>query len=100
MELAPPVSWADYLQDESAPTRLLAHPGGVSARSWPLDTTVPRAALAIGPEGGFDEDEVQEAVASGWSLVGLGPTLLRVETAALVGSSNVLALWEEGETPS
>jgi 16S rRNA (uracil1498-N3)-methyltransferase len=39
--------------------------------------------LGIGPEGGFAEDEVALAVAAGWSSVGLGPRILRVETAAL-----------------
>jgi 16S rRNA (uracil1498-N3)-methyltransferase len=37
----------------------------------------------VGPEGGFTAEEVAEARAAGWRLVGLGPRILRVETAAL-----------------
>jgi 16S rRNA (uracil1498-N3)-methyltransferase len=39
---------------------------------------------AVGPEGGFTEEEVQAAVAADWQTVDLGPRILRVETAALV----------------
>jgi 16S rRNA (uracil1498-N3)-methyltransferase len=41
-------------------------------------------ALAIGPEGGFSEEEVELAVAAGFIPVSLGPRRLRAETAALV----------------
>jgi 16S rRNA (uracil1498-N3)-methyltransferase len=37
----------------------------------------------IGPEGGFTPDEVERAVAAGFEPVGLGPQVLRAETAAL-----------------
>jgi 16S rRNA (uracil1498-N3)-methyltransferase len=40
--------------------------------------------LLIGPEGGFSENEVESARAQGFRSVGLGPRILRVETAALV----------------
>lgn len=42
-----------------------------------------RAAVAIGPEGGFSPDEVVEAITAGARPVDLGPTVLRVETAAV-----------------
>jgi RsmE family RNA methyltransferase len=40
--------------------------------------------LVLGPEGGFIEWERERFVALGDSLVGLGPRILRVETAAVV----------------
>jgi 16S rRNA (uracil1498-N3)-methyltransferase len=45
-------------------------------------------ALAVGPEGGFMDEEVEVARAAGWQRIGLGPRVLRIETAALV-----LAAW-------
>ena len=42
-----------------------------------------RVALLIGPEGGFSEDEVKEAEDAGFVRAGLGPRILRVETAAV-----------------
>jgi 16S rRNA (uracil1498-N3)-methyltransferase len=40
--------------------------------------------LLIGPEGGFSAEEVKSAQVQGFQAVGLGPRILRVETAALV----------------
>jgi len=37
--------------------------------------------LLIGPEGGLTSEEVESARASGWTIVGLGPRILRTETA-------------------
>ena len=46
--------------------------------------------LAIGPEGGFTDDEVASARNAGWRLVDLGPRILRVETAAIVLAAMVI----------
>ena len=39
--------------------------------------------LAIGPEGGFTEDERQVALANQWTPISLGQRILRIETAAV-----------------
>jgi 16S rRNA (uracil1498-N3)-methyltransferase len=39
--------------------------------------------IAIGPEGGFTENEVQSAISKGWQCITLGPRILRIETAAI-----------------
>ena len=39
--------------------------------------------LAVGPEGGFSEEEVSVAVNNGFYRAGLGPRILRAETAAI-----------------
>lgn len=57
---------------------LLADPGGV----LPLPRGVEKAVvLAIGPEGGFIEGEIQAFQSAGFATVSLGPRILRVETA-------------------
>ena len=43
-----------------------------------------RSCIAIGPEGGFTVEEVEAARQAGFIPVGLGPRILRTETAALV----------------
>jgi 16S rRNA (uracil1498-N3)-methyltransferase len=43
-----------------------------------------RIVIATGPEGGFSVEEVDAARAAGFHVVGLGPRILRTETAALV----------------
>jgi 16S rRNA (uracil1498-N3)-methyltransferase len=59
------------------------------ARAHGLRTVIPaerpkRIIIATGPEGGFSEDEVEIARSAGFAVVGLGPRILRTETAALV----------------
>ncbi len=46
-----------------------------------LQTSV---AVLIGPEGGFSEEEVQQAMNAGFKPVTLGKRILRMETAAIV----------------
>ena len=95
MEIAEPASLAEFFA--SAPTdsrRWLAHPGGadVSRNSHSMnlaDGEKPSPTyIAVGPEGGFADEEVAAAVAAGWTCVDLGPRILRVETAAIL-----LAAW-------
>lgn len=51
----------------------------------------PHIALLIGPEGGLSVEEVVEARTHGFVPVGLGPRVLRVETAAIVAVALVQA---------
>jgi 16S rRNA (uracil1498-N3)-methyltransferase len=43
--------------------------------------------LAIGPEGGWTEDELQFLQTSGWISASLGRTILRAETAAIAATA-------------
>jgi len=43
--------------------------------------------LVVGPEGGFDRDEIAELTVRGVAPVSLGPLILRTETAALVAAT-------------
>jgi 16S rRNA (uracil1498-N3)-methyltransferase len=48
--------------------------------------------LGVGPESGFMADEVPGAGA-GWVRAGLGPRVLRSDTAGIVAASILLARW-------
>jgi 16S rRNA (uracil1498-N3)-methyltransferase len=62
--------------DERAESALA---GALPAGGEPLDALV----LATGPEGGFTRAEIAEARERGFAVVGLGPRVLRAETAAI-----------------
>jgi 16S rRNA (uracil1498-N3)-methyltransferase len=47
------------------------------------EAAVNEIALAVGPEGGWTEDELQSFQQSGWISASLGNTILRAETAAI-----------------
>ena len=68
----------------------VAHPGGGPPS---LDHPV----VLIGPEGGWDQRELTGA---GTVLVGLGPSVLRTETAAVVAGALLCALRAGVVTPS
>lgn len=76
--LVGPVALADVLADGAA----VAEPGGTATSA---DVTT----LLIGPEGGFSPSEV--AIAT--QTFDLGPTVLRAETAAMVGAARMVAHW-------
>ncbi|MFM8735358.1 MAG: RsmE family RNA methyltransferase [Pirellulales bacterium] len=84
MAIGEPRSIADLLRERDAEPRLLvADPGG-----GPLDTSAPavmgRTVLGfVGPEGGFTAEELALLAAAGAERIGLGPHVLRVETAAI-----------------
>ena len=42
-----------------------------------------KIAILIGPEGGFDEKEIEKCKEKGMSIVSLGKRILRTETAAI-----------------
>lgn len=92
MEIADTQRWSDWLVtmprgDAAMPVRAwVAHPTG--RRLTAGDSSHDRPAMiAIGPEGGLTDDETVEAVAAGWELIGLGPRILRIETAAIALTS-------------
>lgn len=49
-----------------------------------------RINLVIGPEGGFEEEEIDKLKEIGGKIVSLGPRILRTETAAMVAASIIL----------
>jgi 16S rRNA (uracil1498-N3)-methyltransferase len=84
MQIAPVFAWADYCAQTTLHAfKIMAHVGA-PAKELPRSDM----AIAVGPEGGFTEEEVDMARRHGWQAAGLGPRILRVETAALL-----LAAW-------
>ncbi len=67
-----------YVLDAAAP-----------AVEWPRPSPGP-AALFVGPEGGFTEREREELRGLGCHPIHLGPRVLRLETAAVVGAALLL----------
>ena len=72
------------------PGAALAHPGGVPP-------SLEHPVVLIGPEGGWDEAELAGSRAV---LVGLGPSVLRTETAAVVAGTLLCALRAGVVTPT
>ncbi len=89
-ELSPVLCWQEVLEEAAAADlRLLLYekyPGCSLGQMLRRPETV-RIALVVGPEGGFTEDEIDEARRSGLLPVSLGSRILRTETAAIVSAA-------------
>lgn len=70
-----------FYEGGGAPLRQLLRPG-----------TAKRIALVTGSEGGFSAEEVAAAAAAGAQTVGLGPRILRCETAPMAALTAALLL--------
>ena len=70
----------------SAPLRQLL------AEAKPADGQKLRLAIVTGAEGGFAAEEAEMAAKAGAKTVGLGPRILRCETAPLAVLSAVMTL--------
>ena len=66
--------------------------GGVPLRALLRPGTAKRIALVTGSEGGFSAEEAAAAAAAGAQTVGLGPRILRCETAPLAALTAALLL--------
>jgi 16S rRNA (uracil1498-N3)-methyltransferase len=69
------VAFADVVAAAATGAAALAAPGGGAV-------TLDRPTVLVGPEGGWDDGEL----ACGLPAVGLGPTVLRAETAAMAAA--------------
>ena len=92
MEIGEPQTWLAFA-GAAAPAdclRVFADPSGEAKLSDVLRNRLELGDVqaAIGPEGGWTEAELGLARAHGWQIVGLGPRILRVETAALAIAAN------------
>jgi 16S rRNA (uracil1498-N3)-methyltransferase len=70
---------------------VMLHETGTERLGDVLPASVERVHLLIGPEGGFSGPEVARARDAGCRIASLGPSILRTETAAVVGAALVLA---------
>jgi 16S rRNA (uracil1498-N3)-methyltransferase len=71
---------------------LVLQPGAATAMVS-LTTPQTKVCLLIGPEGGFSDNEYDDAEVAGFLPVSLGPRVLRTETAALAAVAVAQTLW-------
>jgi 16S rRNA (uracil1498-N3)-methyltransferase len=98
-DIRTPLTLTTYLDDRlQGPAYMLVEPSSTAAAA-PLavlrhDVRPPDAALLVGPEGGWAEEEWQVARARGVRLCTLGARTLRADAVPLVGLSILGFVWE------
>jgi len=87
MEIGPLTQWREFInQFDGITNRWVAH---ISENPdvFSVDRSNSQQGIktvgAVGPEGGFSDIEIEEAISKGWKIANLGKTILRIETAAL-----------------
>jgi 16S rRNA (uracil1498-N3)-methyltransferase len=94
-EIGTPLTFDELITGEQPSVRILACPGGASLPNVPR----PRSCLVvIGPEGGWTDNEVSAAVRNGFFKFGLGPRILRTETAAIAAAAILQWVWGDAQT--
>jgi 16S rRNA (uracil1498-N3)-methyltransferase len=95
MTVAPTITWRDALHPEDDTLRdaplVLARQDG-AAQPPDILRNAPAVRLLIGPEGGFTPEELDDADRAGATRVCLGPHVLRIETASVLGVGWVMGL--------
>jgi 16S rRNA (uracil1498-N3)-methyltransferase len=95
-ELFPAVSFAGLLEESQQGLKLMPYEEESSRtlnelKQKPFSSETVLA--LIGPEGGFHQEEVQQAQGKGFIPISLGPRILRSETAALALLCLLQFLW-------
>lgn len=87
------LSGAELARDGARHVLSLAEGGQSLQQRWQaLAADAGQACFLMGPEGGLGPDEEQQALARGFLPTGLGPRVLRTETAALAVLASALLL--------
>ena len=75
-------------------THILADPGGESSLQQEIDNESGRVLLAVGPEGGWVDYEVQKFREQGFIDCSIGERILKVDTAVIALHSRIALLLE------
>jgi 16S rRNA (uracil1498-N3)-methyltransferase len=90
VELSEPIKFRKLMKDATSDDELkyICHETASSSTelSGLLDQNgvSKNSRVLVGPEGGFSEDELHQAIEQGYRVASLGPRRLRAETAAIV----------------
>jgi 16S rRNA (uracil1498-N3)-methyltransferase len=93
-EIRPVAPFARAIATAEAELRLIFSPDpGATGLRRALAAGAPSSlCLATGPEGGFTPAELATAAGAGFAIAGLGPRILRAETAAIAAAAAASAL--------
>lgn len=80
-----------------AGSRIVLHADGNALGHRPVAVPV---IIAVGPEGGFEDDEMEALQGAGFAAAAIGRSVLRFETAAVAGVSVARAMLDGSTTPN
>jgi 16S rRNA (uracil1498-N3)-methyltransferase len=97
-----PESFSEFLDSRAEPIKfVLCEDGGIflgdilagAPGLKSASAGMPEIVLLVGPEGGWSEEEKQQAIGKGFEAVSLGKRILRSETASLAALAAIQIFW-------
>lgn len=85
--LSTPMNFKQFIEQYNAIDKYIAHCEPTQKTSIKSLTPSNDLIIAIGPEGDFSPNEIEQALATNYQAIGLGPTRLRTETAGIFALS-------------
>jgi 16S rRNA (uracil1498-N3)-methyltransferase len=83
----------EWPRPPASPAAFVLHPGAEGIAVALAEPGAARVEVAVGPEGGFEEAEAAALAGLGWVPAGLGPRVLRTETAGPLAAALILHAW-------
>ncbi len=93
-DITDPMKLSAYLPNERTALRVLLSENEVEVQLRDYSSGMEDIVLAVGPEGGWAENEFEMFQSAGWKSASLGGSILRAETAAIAALAIVRALSE------
>jgi len=88
-----PVTLEDWFSKDRHGPAFILQPGASADDLTGQNDDVEQVSLAVGPEGGFSQAEVELALSKGFIGMPLGPRILRTETAPMAAMSILQWRW-------
>jgi 16S rRNA (uracil1498-N3)-methyltransferase len=91
-DIQPAINFSQGLQAIDSKHKLILAPGAANSIST-IVRPEKEVYILIGPEGGFTQEEIEQAIGHGFTAISLGPRILRTETAGPACIAIAQALW-------
>jgi 16S rRNA (uracil1498-N3)-methyltransferase len=93
-EIGPVTGFAEWIKDSATKVgiKYIAHQE-IADKEIKKTDPAGMIYLAVGPEGGFHPEEINLALSSGFKILYLGESILRTETAAVVGVAKLRTIF-------
>jgi 16S rRNA (uracil1498-N3)-methyltransferase len=96
-EIADMQSLAEAVKNDDSQLKILFYEGGGEPLKSMIVKDVQSVSVYIGPEGGFEKEEVDLIMANGGRVATLGKRILRTQTAPVVAITSIMLLTDNLE---
>lgn len=91
-EISPQITLKQAVAEDDSDIKILFYEGGGEPLTALIDSGVKSVSVYIGPEGGFDEGEVELLKNGGARVATLGKRILRTQTAPVAALTSIMLL--------